>query len=72
MICGNLQYFVRKNTILSLHDLVFCYMIGFSINKTRKNYKVKLSTNSILKKSTKIILEKQSMRGSTVAIHSVL
>ena len=54
MICSNLQCFVRKNTVLSPHDL------AFQLIKSKKNYKAKFSTNLILKKKkpTKIILEK--------------
>ena len=52
MICSNLQCFVRKNTVISPHDL------AFQLIKSKKNYKAKLSTNLILKKKpTKIILE---------------
>jgi hypothetical protein len=42
MICGNPQYFVRKDTVLSPHDLTF-------LLKSKKNYKAKFSTNLILK-----------------------
>ena len=68
MICSNLQCFVRKDTVLSPHDL------AFQLIKRKKNYKVKFSTNLILKKKpTKIILEgKKPMRKNVVAIHSVL
>jgi len=52
MICSNLQYFVRKDTVLLPHDL------AFQLIKRKKNYKAKFSTNLILKKKpTKIILE---------------
>ena len=52
MICSNLQCFVRKDTVLSPHDL------AFQLIKRKKNYKTKFSTNLILKKKpTKIILE---------------
>jgi len=44
MICSNLQCFVRKDTVLSPHDLVF------QLIKSKKNYKIKFSTNLILKK----------------------
>jgi len=44
MICSNLQCFVRKDTILSPHDL------AFQLIKSKKNYKAKFSTNLILKK----------------------
>ena len=44
MICHNLQYFVRKNTVISPHDLAFQLI--------KKNYKAKLSINLILKKKT--------------------
>jgi len=68
MICSNLQCFVRKDTVLSPHDL------AFQLIKRKKNYKAKFSTNLILKKKpTKIILEgKKPMRKNVVAIHSVL
>jgi len=43
---------VRKDTMLSPHDL------AFQLIKNKKNYKAKFSTNLILKKKpTKIILE---------------
>jgi hypothetical protein len=45
MICSNLQCFVRKNTVLSPHDLVF------QLIKSKKKYKTKFSTNLILKKN---------------------
>jgi hypothetical protein len=45
MIYSNLQCFVRKDTVLSPHDL------AFSVNKKKKNYKAKFSTNLILKKN---------------------
>jgi hypothetical protein len=65
---SNLQYFVRKDTVLSPHDL------AFQLIKSKKNYKVKFSTNLILKKkTTKIILEgKKSMRKNVAAIDNVL
>ena len=68
MICSNLQCFVRKDTVLSPHDL------AFQLIKRKNNYKAKFSTNLILKKKpTKIILEgKKPMRKNVVAIHSVL
>jgi hypothetical protein len=47
MICSNLQCFVRKNTMFSPHDL------AFQLIKGKKNYKAKLSTNLILKKTNK-------------------
>jgi hypothetical protein len=52
----------------------FATWFSFSINKKKKNYKVKFSTNLILKKKpTKIILEgKKSMRKNVVAIDNVL
>jgi len=46
MICRNLQCFVRKDTMLSPHDL------AFQLIKNKKNYKAKFSTNLILKKKT--------------------
>jgi len=52
MICSNLQYFVRKDTVISPHDL------AFQLIKSKKKNKAKFSTNLILKKkSTKITLE---------------
>jgi len=47
---------------------------SFSVNKKKKNYKAKFSTNLILKKKpTKIILEgKKPMRKNIVAIDNVL
>jgi len=68
MICSNLQCFVRKDTVLSPHDLVF------QLIKSKKNYKIKFSTNLILKKKpTKTILEgKKPMRKNVVAIDNVL
>ena len=47
MIYSNLQYFVRKDTVLSPHDL------AFQLIKSKKNYKAKFSTNLILKKIDK-------------------
>jgi len=47
MICSNLQCFMRKDTVLSLHDL------AFQLIKSKKNYKAKFSTNLILKKTNK-------------------
>ena len=41
---SNLQCFVRKDTVLSPHDLTF------QLIKRKKNYKAKFSTNLILKK----------------------
>ena len=38
MICSNLQCFVRKDIVLSPHDLAFLLL------KSKKNYKGKLST----------------------------
>jgi len=68
MICINLHYFVRKNTVLSSYDL------AFQLRKSKKNYKAKFSTKLILKKkSTKIILEgKKPMRKNVVTIDNVL
>jgi hypothetical protein len=60
---------VRKNRVLSPHDL------AFQLIKSKKNYKAKFSTNLILKKKkpTKIILEgKKPMRKNVVAIDNVL
>jgi len=47
MICSNLQCFVRKDIVFSPHDL------AFQLIKSKKNYKAKLSTNLILKKTNK-------------------
>ena len=69
MICSNLQCFVRKDTVLSPHDL------AFQLIKSKKNYKAKFSTNLILKKIKwiKIILEgKKPMRKNVTAIYNVL
>jgi hypothetical protein len=67
MICSNLQCFGRKDTVLSPHNLAFLLI------KSKKNYKAKFSTNLILKKSTKIILEgKKPMRKNVVAIDNIL
>jgi len=43
MICSNPHCFVRKDTVLLSHDLTFMLI------KSKKNYKVKFSTNLILK-----------------------
>ena len=67
MICSNLQCFVRKDTVLSPHDL------AFQLIKRKKNYKAKFSTNLILKQKKKIILEgKKPMRKNVVAIDNIL
>jgi len=47
MICSNPQCFVRKDTVLSPHDLAFLLI------KSKKYYKAKFSTNLILKKTNK-------------------
>jgi hypothetical protein len=59
---------VRKDTVLSPHDLTF------QLIKRKKNYKAKFSTNLIFKKKpTKIILVgKKPMRKNVVAIDNVL
>jgi len=58
---------VRKDTVLLPHNLAFLLI------KSKKHYKAKFSTNLILKKSTKIILEgKKPMRKNIVAIDNVL
>jgi hypothetical protein len=60
---------VRKDTVLSPHDLAFLLI------KSKKNYKAKLFIYqlNIKKKLTKIILEgKKPMRKNVVAIDSVL
>jgi hypothetical protein len=44
MICSNLQCFVRKDIVLSPHDLAFLLL------KSKKNYKAKLSTTLTFKK----------------------
>jgi len=50
IICKNLQYFIRKDTVLSPHNLTFLLI------KSKKHYKAKFSINLILKKIY-IILE---------------
>jgi len=45
MIYSNLQCFVMKDAVLSLHDL------AFQLIKRKKNYNAKFSTNLILKKN---------------------
>ena len=68
MICSNLQCFVRKDTVLSPHDLAFQL-----IKSKKKKYKAKFSTNLILKKPTKIILEgKKPMKKDVAVIDNVL
>jgi hypothetical protein len=59
---------VRKDTVLSPHDL------DFQLIKSKKNYKAKFSTNLILKKKPiKIILEgKKLMRKNVATIDNVL
>jgi hypothetical protein len=55
--------------------IVFAIFFSFFVNKKKKNYKTKFSTNLILKKKkpTKIILEgKKLMRKNIVAIDNVL
>jgi len=68
IICSNLQYFVRKDTVLSPHDL------AFQLIKSKKKYKAKFSINLILKKKpTKIIFEgKKPMRKNVAVIDNVL
>jgi len=53
MIYSNLQCFVRKDTVLPPHDLAFMLI------KSKKNYKTKLSTNLILKKTNKDNFERK-------------
>jgi hypothetical protein len=58
---------VRKDTVLSPHDL------AFQLIKSKKNYNAKFSTNLILKKKTKIILEgKKPMKKNVAGIDNVL
>jgi hypothetical protein len=59
---------VRKDTVISPHDL------AFQLIKGKKNYKAKFSINLILKKKpTKIILEgKKHMRKNVATIDNVL
>ena len=45
IICNNLQCFLRKNTMLSPHDLAFLLI------KRKKTYKAKFPTNLMLKKN---------------------
>jgi hypothetical protein len=53
--------------MFSPHDLAFLLI------KSKKNYKAKISTNLILKKPTKIILEgKTTMKKIVVAIDNIL
>jgi len=67
MIYSNLQCFVRKDTVLSPYDL------AFQLIKSKKNYKAKFSTNLILKKPIKIILEeKKPMEKNIAAIDNIL
>jgi len=68
IICSNLQYFVRKDTVLSPHDL------AFQLIKSKKKYKAKFSINLILKKKpTKIIFEgKKPMRKNVAVIDNIL
>jgi hypothetical protein len=59
---------VRKDTVLSPYDLAFQL-----IKSKKKKNKAKFSTNLILKKSIKIILEgKKPMRKNVAAIDNVL
>jgi hypothetical protein len=48
MICSNSQCFVRKDTMLSPHNLAFLLI------KSKKNYEAKFSTNLILKTNRQI------------------
>jgi len=58
---------VRKNTVLSPHDL------AFQLIKSKKNYKAKFSTNLILKKTNKDNFgRKKPMRKNVAAIDNVL
>ena len=68
MICSNPQCFVRKDTVLSPHNLPFLLI------KSKKNYKAKFSTNLILKKKTNKdnFGSKKTMRKNVVAIDNVL
>jgi len=60
---------VRKDIVLSPHDLAFQLIKS----KKKKKYKAKFSTNLILKKPTKIILEgKKPMRKDVAVIDNVL
>ena len=54
--------------------IVFAIFFSFYVNKKKKNYKAKFSTNLILKKKPiKIILEgKKPMRKNIVEIDNVL
>ena len=63
----------KKNQRLN-KMIVFVIFFSFSVNKKKKNYKAKFSTNLILKKKpTKIILEgKKPMKKNVVAIDNVL
>jgi len=68
MICSNQQCFVRKDTVLSPHDLAFLLI------KRKKNYKAKFSTNLIFFKKTNKdnFGRKKPMRKNVVAIDNVL
>jgi len=58
---------VRKNTVLSPHDLVFLLI------KSKKNYKAKFSTSLILKKTNKNNFgRKKPTRKNVVAVDNVL
>jgi hypothetical protein len=58
---------VRKDTVLSPHDLAFLLI------KSKNNYKAKFSTNLILKKTNKDNFGgKKPMRKNVVAIDNVL
>jgi hypothetical protein len=70
--CSNLQRFVTM--FCEERYSVFATWFSFSVNKKKKKYKAKFSTNLILKKRpTKIILEgEKPMRKNVVAIDNVL
>jgi len=59
MIYSNLQCFVRKDTVLPPHDLVFLLI------KSKKNYKAKFLISSILKKNDKDKFRKKNNKKNT-------
>jgi len=66
MSCDNPQCFVMKDIVFSSHDLAF-------VNKKQKYYKIKFSTNLILKKLDKDNFgRKKPIRKNVVAIDNVL
>ena len=67
MICSNPQYFERKDSVFSPHDLAFLLIKG------KKKYKARFFTNLILKKTNKDNFgRKKTMRKNIVAINNIL